>query len=443
MNFSPHTERDRKAMLERIGIGSPEELFSDIPESLKLHRELGLPPACSEEELVREVRELAAKNRGVGDYVSFLGGGAYDHFIPRAIGHLLGRSEFYTAYTPYQAELSQGLLTAIFEYQSLMASLTAMDVSNASLYDGATATAEAALMAVRHTGRKIVVISRGLHPEYREVLATYAQSAGIEVRAATCSNGVTEPGEFAGLMGDDVACGIVQNPNFFGCIERMAELCDATHERGALFIACVDPISLGILAPPGEYGADIAVGEGQGLGSPLSFGGPYLGFLTCREELLRSMPGRVVGATTDGEGRRGFVLTLQAREQHVRRGRATSNICSNEAHNSLAAAIYLSLMGKAGIREVAEQCIQKSHYALERLESVGFSRAFTAPFFKEFVVRSPVPTGELMKGLLREGFLAGVPLGDDRLLVAVTERRTRDEIDRFASAAEGLICRKN
>ncbi|NLG80358.1 MAG: aminomethyl-transferring glycine dehydrogenase subunit GcvPA [Firmicutes bacterium] len=445
MNYVPHTDRDRSEMLAQIGVSSVDELFSDIPREVRLERDLRLPKPVSEYELARHMAALAGKNTTADDLVSFLGAGAYDHFVPSVVRHIVSRSEFYTAYTPYQAEISQGMLQAIFEYQTLMCELTAMDVSNASLYDGATAVAEAAAMACRQTRRQQVVVSAAVHPEYRATLKTYARNLGIEVAEAGIRDGATDFEELEQLTSGATACVILQNPNFLGSVEAMGAAAEIAHRSGALFVACVDPISLGILAPPGEYGADIAVGEGQGLGSPMSFGGPYLGFLTCRQELIRNMPGRVAGETHDSQGRRGYILTLQAREQHIRRERATSNICSNEALSALAAAVYLSWLGKDGIREVADLCLQKAHYAFDRITAIpGFRPASSAPFFKEFAVRMPVPLEQASAVLLRSNMLGGLALGrfyrdlGDAMLIAVTEKRTKDEIDSLCRALEGL-----
>lgn len=445
MNYVPHTDRDRSEMLAQIGVSSIDELFSDVPAEVRLKRALRLPEPMSEYELARHMAALAKRNATTDDLVSFLGAGSYDHFVPSVVRHIVSRSEFYTAYTPYQAEISQGMLQAIFEYQTLMCELVAMDVSNASLYDGATAVAEAATMACRQARRQRVVVSRGVHPEYRATLKTYARNLGIEVVEAALSDGVTDLEDLDRVTSPATACVILQNPNFLGSVEHMDAAAEIAHASGALFVASVDPISLGVLAPPGEYGADIAVGEGQGLGSPMSYGGPYLGFLACRQELVRNMPGRVAGETRDPEGRRGYILTLQAREQHIRRERATSNICSNEALSALAAAVYLSWLGKSGIREVGELCLQKAHYAFDRITAIpGFRPASSAPFFKEFAVRMPVPPEEAGKALARSNILAGLPLGrfypdlGDAMLIAVTEKRTKEEIDSFCRALEGL-----
>ncbi len=445
MNYAPNTRGERAEMLRRIGASCVDDLFSDIPAQVRLERELALPSGLSEHELERHMAALAKKNVGTDQLVSFLGAGVYDHFVPSVVRHMAGRSEFYTAYTPYQAEISQGMLQAIFEYQTLMCELTAMEVSNASLYDAATALAEAAAMACRHTRRRQIVVSAAVHPEYRATLRTYARNLGLPVTEAATRDGVTDLEDLARLTSDATACVILQNPDFFGCVEAMWLAADIAHRRGALFVACVDPISLGILAPPGEYGADIAVGEGQSLGNPMSFGGPCLGFLACRQELVRNMPGRVAGESRDAAGRRGYLLTLQAREQHIRRERATSNICSNEALLALAAAVYLSWLGKEGMRELANTCLQKAHYALERIVSVpGFSAAHGAPFFKEFAVRTPVPPEQVNARLIRFGIVGGLPLGRfypelaDALLIAVTEKRSREQIDLLCSALEGL-----
>lgn len=443
MNYVPNTDRDRSEMLKHIGASCIDELFLDIPEEVRLKRELELPQAMSEHELVRHMAELARTNTTTDEMISFLGAGSYDHFIPSVVRHIVSRSEFYTAYTPYQAEISQGMLQAIFEYQTLMCELTAMDVSNASLYDGATAVAEAATMACRQTRRREIVISGAVHPEYRATLQAYTRNLGLQVVEAGMKDGMTDLEELARLTSGTTACVILQNPNFLGCVEAMAAAGDIAHRSDALLVACVDPISLGILAPPGEYGADIAVGEGQGLGSSMSFGGPYLGFLTCRQELVRNMPGRVAGESHDSKGRRGYLLTLQAREQHIRRERATSNICSNEALSALAAAVYLSWLGRDGIKEVADLCAQKAHYAFQQITSIpGFAGAYSSPFFKEFAVRTPVAAEKINEGLLGSNIIGGLPLGrhypglSDAMLIAVTEKRTKEEIDLFCRALE-------
>ncbi|WP_324669035.1 aminomethyl-transferring glycine dehydrogenase subunit GcvPA [Geochorda subterranea] len=446
MDFVPLTPAEREAMLARIGVKSVDELFADIPPQARLDRPLDLPPAMSEAELIAHMRTLAARNADLDRYVCFLGGGAYDHLIPSVVRHILGRSEFYTAYTPYQAEVSQGVLQTIFEYQTLVCQLTGLDVANASMYDGASAAAEAALMATAHTGRRRVVVSAAVHPEYRQVMATYLANQDVALDTVPWRMGVTHLDALQQAVDDRTAAVVMQNPNFFGAIEEMDAAAAIAHRHGALLVAVVDPISLGILAPPGEYGADIAVGEGQALGNAISFGGPYLGFFAARRELIRRMPGRIVGISRDVEGRRGFVLTLQTREQHIRRERATSNICTNQALNALAATVYLAMLGRQGIRRVGELCVQKSHYAFERLTKVpGIRPAWDAPFFKEFVVEMDGAVPEVLTRLWQEyGIIGGLPLGrfydnlDRAVLWCVTEARTRDEIDRLVAALHQL-----
>ncbi len=438
--YLPNTDADRRKMLEALGLRSVQELFADVPERVRFKGTMDLPPALSELELVRHVGELAARNATVDGYVCFLGAGAYDHFIPSVVRHITGRAEFYTAYTPYQPEVSQAVLQSIYEYQTLICELTGMEVANASMYDGATAAAEAAIISsYALPGRRKVVFSSALHPEYRETLRTYARGPKLHLLEVPAEGGVTPVDRLREAVDDSTACVIAQQPNFFGCIEDMAALGEAAHAVGAHFVACVDPISLGVLKPPGEYGADLTVGEGQGLGVPLGFGGPYLGFFAATGKLTRRMPGRIAGVTVDAEGKRGFVLTLQTREQHIRREKATSNICSNEALCALAATVYLCTMGKQGIREVAEQCLKKAAYAAQQLEAAGFPRTFAAPFFKEFAVRSAVPVERVNAALLEDRIIGGAPLGRwypelaDSLLIAVTEKRTRQEIDRLVA----------
>ncbi|MGE5577949.1 MAG: aminomethyl-transferring glycine dehydrogenase subunit GcvPA [Syntrophothermus sp.] len=445
MNYIPNTEKDRAEMLKEIGAKDVADLFVDIPEAVRFKGDLKIPGAMSELELAGHMGDLAAKNATTDRYSSFLGAGAYDHFIPAVVGHVLSRSEFYTAYTPYQAEISQGTLQAIYEYQSLICELTGMDVANASMYDGATALAEAALMSVNATGRKEIVVSQAVHPEYREVLKTYVSNLGLTVREVPYKEGVTDLDVLKKTVSGDTACVIIQNPNFFGAVEDGGALGEIAKAVKANYVVCANPISLGLLVPPGEYGADIVVGEGQALGNPISFGGPFLGFLACRETLVRRMPGRIVGATVDRDGLRGFVLTLQTREQHIRREKATSNICSNEALNALAATVYLSMLGKAGIRKVAELNLQKAHYAQKQITALpGFSPGFKAPFFNEFVVETEVDPEELNKRLLDYQIIGGLPLGrfyserKKSLLFCVTEVRSRQEIDHLVKVLGGL-----
>jgi glycine dehydrogenase subunit 1 len=449
MPYFPNTEADRKAMLEAIGVRSIDDLFAMIPVELRPKRDLCVPPAMGELELTAHMQELAASNTPAGQTVSFLGGGSYDHFIPAVVDFVAARSEFYTAYTPYQAEASQGSLQAFFEYQTLVTQLTGMDVSNASMYDGGSAAAEAVLMAIHATGRKRVVTSSSVHPEYRQVLATYLANLGVEIVTLEAAEGAVDTSALEAAVNDQTACILVQHPNFFGCLEEVDAFAEIAHRAGALFIVAVDPISLGILKRPGDYGADIVVAEGQPLGNPMSFGGPYLGILACREQFVRRIPGRLIGQTVDRRGNRCWVLTLQTREQHIRREKATSNICSNEALMALRATVYLSLMGPTGMRDVANLCLQKANYAAERLAAIPIlSRPFGQPIFKEFVVRVQGKSGSdavasVVEKAQKAGIFAGVPLGRwypqfaDCLLIAVTEKRTKAEIDRLATVLAG------
>ncbi|MFH1924223.1 MAG: aminomethyl-transferring glycine dehydrogenase subunit GcvPA [Planctomycetota bacterium] len=445
MPYVPHTSQERRAMLEAIGVASVEELFETVPAELRLDRALNLPPAMGELELTAHLGALAARNAPAGESLCFLGAGSYDHFIPAVVDFVAARSEFYTSYTPYQAEASQGNLQALFEYQTLITQLTGMDVSNASLYDGASAAAEAVLMALGATRRwGKIVTAASVHPEYRQTLATYLANLNVELVTVGTPQGAVEPEELARAVDDQTACVLVQHPNFFGCLEEVRSLAEIAHRAGALFVVAVDPISLGLLERPGDYGADIVVAEGQSLGNPMSFGGPYLGIMAAGEQFVRRMPGRLVGQTVDRRGKRCWVLTLQTREQHIRREKATSNICTNQGLLALRAAVYLAAMGPEGMRSVAELCLRKARYALEKLTSGGsLAPAFDRPVFKEFVVR--VPDGridERIEAARRQGIFAGVPLGTwypelaDGLLVAVTEKRTKAEMDQLAAVIE-------
>lgn len=426
-------------MLAEIGVKSVEELFADIPDNVRMNRTLDLPPAMSEMELKSHIQELALLDRDFEESMYFLGAGAYDHYIPSVVKHILGRSEFLTAYTQYQPEISQGYLQALWEYQSLICLLTGMEMAVTSLYDGSTAMAEAAMMACGITGRNEILISRTVHPHWRDVLATYAKDREISVRIVDYMEGVTSLEALESRVNEKTAAVICQNPNFFGCVENMKDTARIAQDKGALFIAAVNPVSLGVLESPGILGADIVVGEGQAMGLPMSFGGPYIGFLATRDKWLRRTPGRIVGQTVDLEGTRGFVLTIQAREQHIRRDKATSNICSNEALCSLAVAVYLTALGRQGIRQVAELCLQKAHFAQKTIAGVsGFQPVFSQPFFNEFVVRCPMPPAELNSELREMGVVAGLDLGKyypelaGCMLTAVTEKRTREEIELLA-----------
>ena len=446
MPFIQNTDDDRRAMLRAIGVESFDELIRDIPASARFKGELDLPTAHSEFEATEALRRIAGRNASVTTHVSFLGGGAYDHYVPAAVGHLLLRPEFFTAYTPYQPEVAQGTLQVIYEFQSMICELTGMDVANASMYDGGSALAESVLMAHASTGRKKIVLSSGVHPNYRRIIRTYGHGLKLEaVEIDAAKKGATEFAA-AAAMDDNTAAVVVQHPNFFGCLENVHDLAELAHRHGAFFIVSVDPISLAVLEPPGRYGADVVVGEGQCLGSSLNYGGPYLGIFAAAEKHIRRMPGRIAGITVDAQGRRGFALTLQTREQHIRREKATSNICTNQALIATAATIYLALMGKQGLLEVAQHSMQKAHYLAEQIAAINGCRLpFREPFFKEFVVQLPKPAAEVIDALLEKKFLAGIRLGqfysgmDDHLLIAVTEKRTRAELDAFVAALRAVL----
>ena len=446
MRYIPHTAGDVTQMLERIGVATLEDLFVEVPESVRLKRPLDIQEPASETELLREMKALALGNATPETHKSFLGGGAYHHFIPTVIDHLISRSEFYTAYTPYQPEISQGTLQAVFEFQTLICQLTGMDAANASMYDGASACAEAVLMAMRLTRRKKVLLSKALNPRYRGVVATYCRYLGMElVDVAVAADGRTDLEDLAAKLDDSTAVVVAGYPNYFGVIEDVAALADKSHEYGAKLVTAVsEPIALGLLKSPGELGADIVAGDGQSFGLPLSFGGPYVGFFAVRQKDVRGMPGRLVGETTDLEGQRGFVLTLATREQHIRREKATSNICSNQGLCALMATIFMSLLGKQGLREMAEQNLAKAAYARKQLSGIkGFSLVFDGPAFNEFVVRSEAPVTEVLSQLEEVGILGGIPLGEDYpemadcFLVCVTEQNQREEIDALVAALQG------
>jgi glycine dehydrogenase subunit 1 len=443
MTYIPHTEADREAMLRAIGVSQIEALFADVPERLRFPK-LELPPAASELEVEREMQALAARNADVGRRACFLGAGTYRHYIPATVDSVLQRGELYTSYTPYQPELSQGMLQATFEYQSMICQLTGMDVSTASHYDGAAALAEAVLLAlgVSGRGRRKMVLSPALNPQYRAVLQTYLR--GFEASLVGESHPEPDASRVASLLDAETAACVVQSPNFFGQFEDVERLADAAHACGALLIVVPDPIALGLFRPPGDCGADLVAAEGQPLGIPLGFGGPHLGILATRQRFVRRTPGRLVGETVDAAGERGYVLTLGTREQHIRRERATSNICTNAALMALAAAVYLATLGKSGLRQVANLCYQKSHYAAERIGALRGCRvnpqAPDRPFFKEFVVELPVPVERANEVLFEEfDIVGGYDLGRDypeldrHMLVAVTEMQTRADIDRLVA----------
>jgi glycine dehydrogenase subunit 1 len=445
MPYLPHTQADRRAMLDAIGASSVETLFEDVPQS---HRfpELKLPKAVSEMEILDDLYAMALKNSTTGCFATFLGAGAYNHFVPSAIPYLAGRGEFATAYTPYQPEVSQGTLQAIFEYQSMIAALTGMDVVNASHYDGATSMAEAAIMAVNVSRgkRHKILVSPSIHPQYRQTLRTYLPGGQLKVSGDEDLHAGLD--DLTAMLDDDTACLIVQNPTFFGELLPVEGLADAVHTAGALLVVVANPImSLGLLKPPGRYGADIVVAEGQPFGAGLNFGGPYLGVFAAREAYVRRMPGRLVGETRDTEGRRGYVLTLTPREQHIRREKATSNICTNQGLVALMAGMYLAYMGKAGLRAVAEQCYHKAHYAAAEIDKLdGYSVTSGGPFFNEFPVRCPRPVLDMNAALLEQGILGGYDLeldypdAQNQMLICVTEMNTRAQIDRLVSALASL-----
>ena len=447
MSYLSLSDKDKAEMLARTGAAKIEDLFCCIPEGVQLKRPLDLPAAQSELELVRTIDGIGRKN-APGGTLSFLGGGAYEHFIPTVVDYLSSRGEFVSPYTPYQPEVSQGTLQIIFEFQTLICQLTGLDIANASLYDGSTGAAEAVLMAHRVTSRDKVVLAASLHPQYRQVVRTYIKNLGVEaVEVGYGPDGRIDREALAKALDDKTAAVVYQSPNFFGVVEDVKALSDAAHGVKALSVAVVaEALSLGLLEAPGALGADIVTGEGQSLGLPLSFGGPYLGFMACKKDYLRQMPGRIAGQTKDTEGRRGFVLTLATREQHIRRERATSNICSNQALCALRATIFLETLGKQGLREMAWQNAQKAAYAADKLGRVkGVQKTFTGPFFNEFVISLAKPWAAADAALKAKGIVGGYGLEGDypgigpAALVCVTELRTKDEIDRWAAALEDVL----
>ena len=443
MTYVPHTDAERGEMLARIGVPRCKDLFEGVPDSCRFP-EIGLPAPVSEIEIMSELRAMSEANVDLQHAACFLGAGAYNHYVPSVVHHLISRSEFYTAYTPYQPEVSQGTLQGIFEYQTMICSLTGMEASNASHYDGATAMAEAVIMAISagRGRRRRVILSPTVHPEYRETVRTYTQGMGTTIVGDdTLSNDLSALVE---MVDDETACLIVQSPDFLGRILDLQGIAEAVHAHKALLVVACDPIALGMLKPPGEYGADIAVGDGQSLGNGLNYGGPYLGFFACNKKHVRRMAGRLAGQTVDTRGRRGYVLTLATREQHIRRERATSNICTNQALNALAASVYLAALGKCGLAKVAELCYHKAHYAARSIAMLdGYEVDLTVPFFKEFVVRCPRSIPDLNRSLLDDyDIVGGYDLGraypelQDHMLLCVTEMNTREEIERLVTALE-------
>lgn len=445
--YIPNTNDDERKMLESIGVNSIEGLFNDIPEEVKLNRELNLNKSMSEIEVKKYLTNLATQNKTINDLTCFLGAGAYDHYIPSIVDHIISKSEFYTSYTPYQAEISQGTLQYIFEYQTLISNLTGMDVSNASLYDGGSALGEASIMASNITRKDEIIVSKTVHPDSRRVLETYAHVQGLKLIEIDELDGTTNLQQLEEKINENTAAVIVQSPNFFGIIEDIEAVEGITHSvKKTMLVVSVDPISLGILKSPGELGADIVVGEGQSLGIPLSYGGPYLGFIATKKKHMRKLPGRIVGQSIDVDGKRAFVLTLQAREQHIRRDKATSNICTNQGLNVLASVVYMVTLGKKGLREVATQSITKAHYAYDKITATGkYKPLFDKPFFKEFAITSNVSGEKINDELLKENILGGFilensyPQYENGVLYCVTEKRTKKEIDTLASVLEGII----
>jgi glycine dehydrogenase subunit 1 len=440
--YTSATDADRAAMLEAIGVSSIEELFDDVPAELRLDRPLDLPDGLSETEVFDQLAELAAGNADADSETCFIGAGMYDHYVPALVDAIVSRSEFLTPYTPYQPEVSQGGLQVMFEFQTAISELTGLPVANASLYEGPSSVASAAYLALgAKKGRKRLVVSRGLHPHARATLETYARGFGAKVVEVELRDGVTDPTEFGTYVDTDVAAVFVSNPNFLGAIEDLEALASVAHESGALCVASVDALTLGVLRPPGECGVDVAVGEGQPLGNRLDYGGPSFGFFATTDEHLRRMPGRIAGETTDVDGRRGFVLALQTREQHIRREKATHNICTSQALNALAGTIYLAWLGRRGIVELGELLVRRTAYARDRLRAVdGVELLHEAPVAREFALRLDAPVADVLDRAAAEGIAGGYALGreypeyPDGLLVAITERRSREDIDRLADA---------
>ena len=444
MPYIPHTAQDTKEMLETIGVSSIDELFAQVPEGLKVKGELNIPSALDEHRLLAHLAKTARTNKqSLNDLVCFLGAGIYDRYIPSTVAAVIGRGEFLTAYTPYQPELSQGYLQTIYEFQSMVAELFGTDVANASMYDGATAAGEAAILAYGHNGRAKVVVSEAVHPHYRQVVETYCWAMSLTVETARTSkdDGMTE----LSTLGEDAACLIIQYPNFFGAIEDLKAAREAARSAGCLLIVVADPIACALLQPPGSFDADIVVGEAQGMGIPMGFGGPLCGLFGCKRDLVRRIPGRIVGRTTDQEGNSGFVMTLRTREQDIRREKATSNICTNQALMALAATVYMEALGKNGMRQIAENTVRNTQYAMARLKAAGAKVRFSGRVFGEFVLDVGRPAPDVQLALLDQGILAGLPLGpyypgmENCMLVAVTETRTRAQIDDYAAKLAPLL----
>jgi glycine dehydrogenase subunit 1 len=447
--YLPHTASDRDAMLQAIGVRTFEELLSHVPKEVRV-KELNLEPGLSELELTQHISALAARNKPASQQANFLGGGCYRRFVPAAVGNIISRGEFATAYTPYQPEVSQGSLQAIYEFQTAICLLTGMEVANASMYDGPTACAEAALMAARLTGRNHMVISEALNPEYSLVTKTYLKTCGLTYKTLPCPNGNILTTDLATDLGIDenTAAFLVQYPNYFGCFEDLAKLAEAAHEKGALLVVVTDPISLGLLEPPANSGADIVVGDAQQCGNYLSFGGPSAGYMATRQKFVRQLPGRLAGMTVDKDGKRAFTLTLQTREQHIRRANATSNICTNQALNALAMLVYLTLIGPQGLRTIAEISLRRAHYLADEMQEInGVTLKFKNPYFSEFVIETAVPAAQLLSALQEEGILGGIDLSrfwpqyKNCLLVSVTEMTSTADLDRYLQTLPRVLAR--
>ncbi|MGO4886609.1 aminomethyl-transferring glycine dehydrogenase subunit GcvPA [Anaerobacillus sp. MEB173] len=442
--YLPDTKQDQKEMLSLLNVNSVDDLFADIPADIRLDGELNIPKADPEPVLLKKMYQMAGKNKNANQYSIFLGAGTYDHYIPSVVNHMISRSEFYTAYTPYQPEISQGELQAIFEFQTMVCELTGMDVANSSMYDGFTSLAEAASLAVAQTRRSKVLVSKAVHPESRSILNTVARGQGYSVEEVNLTEETTDLEKLKEQIEKDTAAVIVQYPNFFGSIEDLQEIKKIAAEKGALLVVSANPLALALLEAPGKLGADIVIGDMQPLGIPMSFGGPHCGYFAVNKKFMRKVPGRIVGQTTDEEGKRGFVLTLQAREQHIRRDKATSNICSNQALNALASAICMSALGKQGIRDMAQLNLEKADYMAKRLEEKGFSVVNKSPFFNEFAVELPIPVKVVNEALLNAGIIGGFDLGTDYgldkvMLIAVTDQRTKEEMDQFVEVLEAVV----
>ena len=443
MSYIPNTPEDQQAMLATLGLSSLEALLTPVPENVRLRRPLDLPPALSEPDLKRVLYRMAAKNKNLDDTLSFLGAGTYDHAIPSVVPHLQRRSEFVTSYTPYQPEVSQGMLQAIYEFQTMVCQITGLDIANASLYDGATAVIEAVLLALGPGGRGEVVISQGVDPQYRRVLHTYAHARGFQVTEVPVRDGVTSIEDLNEAVSKNTAAVVIQQPNFFGNIEDMNAIEPIVHKGKALFVANItEPASLGLLSSPGDYNADIAVGELMSFGNTMSYGGPALGFMAAKQKFMRLLPGRLVGQTVEegGEKQTGYVLTLQTREQHIRRERATSNICTNQSLLAVGATIYMAALGKQGFRELGELCLQKAHYAFRQITAIpGYEAAFNAPFFDEFAIRVPVSTQQLQERFRQADIIGGYDLSldypemENSLLFCVTETCSKEDIDQLVA----------